>query len=374
MATRSSFGVPPATLHTFLGERQARWPRALSPTATHDTKRGEDTRARLNVLSELPGDWRDALTRWSDWNKPHRVALEDESAPDLNEEYFLYQTLVGVWPIEPAPPQSAAPPGPAVSPTFAARIQEYMHKALHEAKAHSSWINPNPPYDEAIHRFTADVLNPEKSGPFLADLQAFIRRVSHYGLLNSLAQALVKFTAPGVPDTYQGTELWDFSLVDPDNRQPVDFDLRAQLLDELKAGPVHLRELLDAKEDGRVKLYLTWRALCCRRAHPGLFSDGAYLPVEAGGTGRQHVFSFIRRHDDQVALVVVPRWLTRLLPEPGRLPLGAVWGDTHVLLPEDLRGRSWRNVLSDEVVPAAAQLSLGAVLAQFPVALLLADN
>ncbi|MFL5342118.1 MAG: malto-oligosyltrehalose synthase [Gemmataceae bacterium] len=410
------FGVTPLALHTFFGERQSHWPRALSTTATHDTKRGEDVRARLNVLSEIPEKWREAVARWSEWNKPHRVALEDESAPDANEEYFLYQTLLGAWEVAgntetqrqgPAdsplaidgrsfgatgsadrarkgrPPTAGGealrtPGSPShtrgvPTPAFVERIQAYVHKALHEAKVHSSWINPNPPYDEAMRQFVATVLNPEKSGAFLEDLDRFARQVSHYGLLNSLSQALVKFTAPGVPDTYQGTELWDFSLVDPDNRRPVDFERRARLLNELKAGSPDLVRLLAAKDDGRVKLFLTWKALNCRRDHPGLFSEGAYLPVEAAGAARQHVFSFIRRRDDRVALVVVPRWLTKLV-DAGRLPLGpAVWGDTCLLLPDDLRGRTWRNALSGEVVPAAAELRLGVALANFPAALLLAE-
>ena len=371
------FGVSSVALHAFLGERQARWPRALSATATHDTKRGEDMRARLNVLSEIPGEWGAALARWSELNKPFRVAVEDGWAPDANEEYFLYQTLVGAWPVE-----DMVRVDDGQRPIdFMARIQRYVHKALHEAKVHSSWINPNPPYDEAMQRFVADVLNPEINRPFLDDLQVFVRRVSHFGLFNSLAQTLMKFTAPGVPDVYQGTELWDFSLVDPDNRRPVDFAGREKLLLELRgrADDGNLRELAReltaAKEDGRAKLYLSWRALRCRHDNPGIFLEGAYLPVESEGARREHLFSFIRRHDARVALIAVPRLLTRLIPNERRLPLGReIWGDTRLLLPEDLRARSWRNIMTGELLPAATGLSAANLFAHFAVALLLAET
>jgi (1->4)-alpha-D-glucan 1-alpha-D-glucosylmutase len=391
------FGISPSSFHTFLKNRQSRWPRAFSTTATHDTKRGEDLRARLDVLSEIPDEWRAALNRWSEMNRSLRIALEDESAPDANEELFLYQTLVGAWPyettsasaetaqrrfgLEPIPAgrtEPAASPGPE----FAKRIQEYMHKALNEAKIHSSWINPNPLYDDAIQRFVADILNPEKSMPFLTDMRNFVRRVAHFGLMNSLGQTLIKLTAPGVPDTYQGTELWDFGLVDPDNRRPVDFSQRAKILAKLTQRTEGradwselIRELVSTKEDGGIKLYLTWRSLNCRREHPGLFSEGEYLQIEPVGAQKEHVFCFARRLGQACALVVVPRLLVGITSKAGQMPLGLeVWGDTRLALPEGLRSQRWRNVLTGEQVSGGPELKAATLLKVLPVALLVADG
>src|SRR5262249_18120868 len=257
------FGVSPEELHRVLQQRQATWPWAFSVLSTHDTKRSEDVRARLNVLSELPEEWQACLQRWSDGNARYRQGLDDEPVPDANEEYLLYQTLLGAWPLEPYTAAEYA--------TFVERTQAYMLKALREAKVHTSWINPNPAYDEAVQRYVAQILDVEVNAAFLDDFRAFQRRLSHYGLLNSVAQTLLKITIPGVADTYQGTELWDLSLVDPDNRRPVDYQRRHRLLRDVRAkmaatgedrrGLAH--ELLTSKEDGRLKLYVTFLALNC---------------------------------------------------------------------------------------------------------------
>jgi (1->4)-alpha-D-glucan 1-alpha-D-glucosylmutase len=372
------FGVEPAVIHRYLQERQARWPRALSATSTHDTKRSEDVRARINVLSEVPEEWRQGVARWGKLNAPHRTVLDDVPAPDPNEEYLLYQTLLGAWPIDPYGPEEYA--------AFAGRVQAYMAKALHEAKVHTSWINPDPAYDQAVEQFVARVLDENLSGEFLRDLRTFQRRVSHYGMFNSLAQTLVKMAAPGVPDTYQGTEVWDFSLVDPDNRRPVDYDRRRRMLAELlaRSGPGQdraalARELVGGREDGRVKLYVTVLALHCLRAHPGLFSTGAYFPVEAAGARELHVFAFARHHEGRWAVAAVPRLLTQLVPATEGLPLGnEVWRDTVLRLPDAARGRRWRNVFTGEVLTPSERggqpvLLAGEVFATFPVALLLAE-
>ena len=258
-------------------------PRAFSALSTHDTKRSEDVRARLNVLSELPQEWQASLQRWSDLNAQYRRDLDDAPVPDANEEYLLYQTLLGAWPLEPYSPEEYA--------TFVERIQAYMLKVLREAKVHTSWINPNPAY-EAVQHYIARVLDTQTQGAFLDDFLIFQRRLSHYGLFNSLAQTLLKITAPGVPDTYQGTELWDLSLVDPDNRRAVDYKRRYDVLRALRerlaaaAGEDRralIQELLTHKEDGRIKLYITTLALNCRRMHPGLFPRGAMSQRRAAG-------------------------------------------------------------------------------------------
>ena len=221
------FGVRPEAVHAFHRARQARWPFALSPLSTHDTKRSEDVRARINVLSEMPEAWQTCLERWSRQNDAQKIALEDLRVPSPDEEYLLYQTLVGAWPLE---AESGEERGKLVE-----RIAAYMQKALHEAKVHTSWINPNLDYDNAIAEFVGGILDEGTSGAFLDDFRAFQRQISHFGMFNSLAQTLLKLAAPGVPDTYQGTEVWDFSLVDPDNRRAVDYPRRERMLHDLEA-------------------------------------------------------------------------------------------------------------------------------------------
>ncbi len=319
------FGMAPDALHRHLQERQAKWPYALSPLSTHDTKRGEDVRARLNALSELSEEWRETVKRWSLMNNRLRQNADDAPVPDPNEEYFLYQTLLGTWPLE---------PGTAEEHTgFVGRIQAYMLKALHEAKVHSSWVNPNTDYDAAMQTFIASVLDESANAIFLKDFRAFQKRVSQYGLVNSLSQTLLRIVAPGVPDTYQGTELWDFSLVDPDNRRPVDYERRRLMLKELQTraatAPGELaRELTKTMGDGRIKMFVTWLALRCRQAHPGLFSTGAFLPVEVSGTKREHAFSFVRRQGEKAALVAVPRLVVHLEPAGDFPPHKDTWQDT----------------------------------------------
>jgi (1->4)-alpha-D-glucan 1-alpha-D-glucosylmutase len=372
------FGVRPEALHAYYQARQAKWPYALSPLSTHDTKRSEDVRARINALSEMPEEWRACLQRWGRLNEGYKVKGEDQMIPDSNEEYLLYQTLVGAWPLEPCTLEEYA--------DFVKRIRDYMLKAVHEAKVHSSWINPNAEYDDAVQQFVGRILDEQSNGAFLDDFRAFQRRVSHYGMFNSLSQTLLRVTAPGVPDTYQGTELWDYSLTDPDNRRPVDYASRQRVLRELQAAVARargdLRELARAlvadKEDGRVKLFVTWRSLRCRRDRPGLFSAGEYIPLLAEGAKALHLFAFARRAADGYAVAAVPRLPARLVPEMDQPPLGeAVWNATRLFLPEVDPSWRWRNIFTGESlahVESAGQLSLAAaeLFAHFPVALLLA--
>jgi (1->4)-alpha-D-glucan 1-alpha-D-glucosylmutase len=374
------FGVTPEEVHRSNQERQHRWPLALSPLSTHDTKRSEDVRARLNVLSELPEEWQAGLKRWSDLNAPHRRSVEDEPVPSANEEYLLYQTLVGAWPLEPYTDEAYA--------DFVERVQAYMGKALHEAKVHTSWINPHLAYDAAVQEYIASILDPEANSAFLDDFRDFARRISYYGMLNSLSQTLVKIASPGVPDTYQGTELWDFSLVDPDNRRAVDYARRQQLLQDLQAGlegggekrlPL-VRELLRHLEDGRVKLYVTALALHQRRSHPGLFSRGEYVPIQVTGAKREHLFGFSRRHAGHEAIVVVPRLIGRLLPDGFTMPLGeGIWQDTRLLIEGIDRQRGWRDAFTGELATFSLDegrpsLRAAELMGHFPVALLVTSE
>jgi (1->4)-alpha-D-glucan 1-alpha-D-glucosylmutase len=352
----SRFGVSRAEFHAENTARLRRSPHGLSATATHDTKRGEDVRARINVLSEVPEEWRRRVAVWQRLNRRHRTMVDGAAVPGANTEYLIYQTLVGAWPID------------------AERLTAYLTKAVREAKVHTSWINPNAPYDQALTRFAEVIVDRQRSAAFLDDFTAFQARIAHFGALNSLAQALVKITAPGVPDFYQGTELWDLSLVDPDNRRPVDWTLRRRLLDDLRHAlaetgdrPALARELWEKKDDGRVKLFLIHEALAFRRARAGLFAAGGYRPLEARGPLAEHLCAFARAEEGTAAITVVPRLLARRgvdLP-----PLGVdYWGDTVFDVPAEL-GTRFRNVMTGEALEGPA-LPLGRVLAHFPVALL----
>ncbi|MBI3455418.1 MAG: malto-oligosyltrehalose synthase [Candidatus Rokubacteria bacterium] len=368
------FGIPVEEFHAQCAARQEKWPAGMSATSTHDTKRSEDVRARIHVLSELPQEWRAAVSRWHRWNRRHAAQVDGRPAPDRNDEYLLYQTLVGAWPLTPPSRDAAA--------AFTTRIQAYMLKAAKEAKVHTSWINPNEAYDEAIRVFVARVLAAGPANRFLADFAAFHRPIARIGMLNSLAQTLLKMTAPGVPDFYQGTELWDFGLVDPDNRRPVDFAARAARLAELRARIGSgdraglARDLVEQWEDGRIKLYTIHRALACRRAAPDLFRLGEYVPLLAGGPGAAHVCAFARRRATRAVLVVVPRLLGRLTGKGARLPLGRdVWGDTSVALPGEIPGGAYTHVFTGAAVRTGVRegtvaLPVGEALAEFPVALL----
>ncbi|NIQ01623.1 MAG: malto-oligosyltrehalose synthase, partial [Nitrospinaceae bacterium] len=322
-------------------KRQRHWPWTLNATATHDHKRGEDVRARINILSEIPEEWRKAVGRWSLLNRGKRTLLEGEYAPDRNDEYIFYQVLIGMW-----PPRTLNPDD---FEEVIQRLITYMHKATKEAKVHTSWVNPNQSYDEAIERFIQRTLSPSKSNRFLDSFLPFQARVAKMGVVNSLAQALLKITSPGIPDFYQGTELWDLSLVDPDNRRPVDFPLREKYLEELEPllddasalesrdREKELRALLDQWPDGRVKLYLTACGLRWRRAHPLLFLDGDYLPLQVEGNQSDHVVAFARHHEGKTSLTVAPRLVVPLMEPDLKWPVGpSLWEDTRILIPNNL--------------------------------------
>ena len=355
----SRFGTPLAEFHAAMADRQRAYPHGLSATSTHDTKRGEDVRARINVLSEIPEEWRGRVALWQKLNRKHRTMVDAQPTPGANTEYLIYQTLIGAWPIS------------------LERLRAYLSKAIHETKSHTSWINPNVQYDAAVARFAEAILDPARSSPFLEDFAAFQARVAHFGAFNSLAQTLVKITAPGVPDFYQGSELWDLNLVDPDNRRPVDWQLRRNLLDELTGAMEQVsdraafaQELVKAKEDGRAKLYLIREALACRRAHASLFREGEYRPLETQGTLAEHAVGFARVAKEAVALTIVPRLLARRGIEGP--PLGETyWGDEiRLLVPPEAGPRLVNRLTGERLAVDRGALSLADVFASFPVALL----
>ena len=340
------FGIPPELFHSRMSDRQAKWPNALSTTATHDTKRGEDARARLNVLSEIPDQWKARVTWWMKWNARHREEVEGEPVPSANDEYLLYQTLLGVW-----------PPGEVSADEhddLCHRIEQFMEKATHEAKTHTSWINPNTQYDEGVRRFVRAVLDRSRPNKFLADFLEFKERTARAGFINSLAQTTIKLAAPGLPDFYQGTELWDWNLVDPDNRRPVDYALRNKLVKELQAVRLRndraesVRDLMDHAVDGRIKLYLILAGLHCRRMHADVFEYGRYVPLETEGTEANHLLAFARLHGSHMVMMAVPRLISIRSTEA----MGSIWDETWVMIPPEWGALQLQDVLTGRsIVP-----------------------
>jgi (1->4)-alpha-D-glucan 1-alpha-D-glucosylmutase len=356
------FGIEPAAVHDWMAARAGKWPAALSATSTHDTKRGEDVRARLNVLSEIPGAWKGAVTRWRAINRRFKVDLGGLTAPDSNEEYFIYQTLVGAWPFD-----------PQEEPALQDRLKAYLVKALREAKVHTSWLRPNELYESAVLQFLQSIL--DRRRPFLEPFKSFQARVAELGIYNSLAQLLIKITAPGVPDFYQGTELWDLTLVDPDNRRPVDYQRCRSLRSELDRcpNPAELTQaLLERRSDGRVKLMAMVRALEVRSSFADLFRRGDYLPLRVAGSKEDHLFAFARVLEGRAIITCVPRLIATLLSGIERPPVGRdIWSDTAVNLDALPGARTFRDAFTGAVVSADNhRLEAASIFDQFPVALL----
>lgn len=363
------FGISIDDFHAFNQMRIAYWPHTMSGTATHDTKRGEDVRARINVLSEIPQEWETQLTQWHDLNAAHKVKVEGLNTPSRNDEYFLYQTLLGAFPFYADEYDS-----------FVDRVKDYMIKAIREAKVNSAWIRPNEGYEQGFMQFIDRILTDTEKNAFLKSFRPFQRKLQHYGICNSLSQSLLKITAPGVPDFYQGTEMWDLSLVDPDNRRPVDFEKRLNYLKEIKtktksksksknAVLPYLEELLQSPEDGRLKLFLIYRALQARHDYADVFQKGGYEKLTVLGSLKGHIVAFSREFDDKRAIIIVPRFLTSLVKE-GEYPLGEqVWHETRILQPPG-SSAALHDVISGQTIQGDETLWLKEILAHFPVALL----
>ncbi len=366
------FGISLEAFHGMNIERIKFWSHALIASSTHDTKRSEDVRSRINVLSEIPNEWKKRLIYWSKLNKKLKIIVDGQVVPDRNEEYLLYQTLIGAWPLKIR--------NEVEFENFKMRIKNYMLKAIREAKVNTSWINPNIIYEDAIQIFIDRIMDNKSGNPFIKDLLAFQKVVSNYGLYNSLSQTLLKITSPGVPDFYQGTEIWDFSLVDPDNRRPVDYEIRKKMLNDLKKQeseiPLHelARELTLNKEDGMIKLYLIYKSLNYRRRKRDLFERGEYLPLEVVGNFFDNVCSFARRIENKEIIVAVPRFFTKLIKEEPPLG-GLVWKDTFIKVPFAEENTKYHNIFTGEVLKTkkynnVAILFLAEVFKNFPVAMM----
>jgi len=357
------FGTTLSEFHAFNQNRQQRWTHAMSATSTHDTKRGEDVRARINVLSEIPEEWQQQVQIWSELNRSHKTKGKHTPYPDRNDEYALYQTLIGAYPFAEAELDS-----------FVDRVKDYVLKAIREAKVHTTWLRPNAIYEEACMNFVKAILERSTENQFLQKFLPFQQRIAGYGVCNSLSQTLLKMTSPGVPDFYQGTELWDLSLVDPDNRRPVDFAQRQTYLDEMKTKLQNdilslIPELFSTQEDGRIKLFLIVQALKARTQYHQVFQQGNYLPLEVTGPFKDHVIAFARQAGDTTLITIVPRFLTGLI-QPGTYPLGQeIWQETCLRLPSELPA-TWTDTITQQPVNGDRSLPIGSVLQHFPVALL----
>jgi (1->4)-alpha-D-glucan 1-alpha-D-glucosylmutase len=372
--------------HAVNAERARDWPLALVATNTHDTKRSADLRARIDVLSEVPREWERYFARWRRLNRHHKVAVNGRQSPDTNTEYLLYQTLVGLWPAPRAGRRGDDLPDAPWFEGAAERLERYMMKAVKEAKTHTSWTDPDEAYEASVKQFVRAILDPRTDSPFLGDVARFVHAIARAGLWNALARTLIHLTVPGTPDTYQGDELWNYSLVDPDNRRPVNYEHRLAYMAELALNEktpdgraALIRDLARAPEDPRLKLLVVRQALHARRAMPALFREGEYVPLAATGACADHVVAFARRHGGEAAMTIVPRLAMQLLRGERKQVAGEAWGDTRVALPGDLATMTWRSALTGREVRAerAAEggaLGLAGLFADLPIDLLLASG
>jgi len=351
------FGMSVGAFHHLMKDRARHWPRAMITTATHDTKRGEDARLRIALLSELPRDWGRSVARWLRFNRRHRTEIDGEVVPDRNVEYLLYQTLVGVW------PPGLDPHDIAAVSALTERVEAYMVKAVREGKEVSSWSNLNSVYETGLQRFIRGALDTSRANPFLTDFHSLVKSLTFLGAVTSLAQLTLKLTVPGIPDIYQGGELWDFALVDPDNRRPVDWKQRRTLLDQVSA--TDFVAPTDDWTEGREKMFVTHRLLQQRQRRPELFAMGDYEPLEVtGGLGADHLCAFARRHGDEVLVVAVPRLVHRLYHGGST----AGWGTAELVMPAQ---PTWRDVLTGREWAGEERIPVCDLLADFPVTVLL---
>ncbi|MGV3773188.1 MAG: malto-oligosyltrehalose synthase [Verrucomicrobiales bacterium] len=355
----SEWGKSLEQFHAFNNQRAKDWPHSLSATATHDTKRGEDTRARMNVISEMPDLWQEQALRWSKSN----MAYRQKGLPSPNDEYLLYQILAGVFPFQISSQELKS---------LAERVKAYMQKAIREAKVNTTWTDVNQEYEDAVAHFVEELL--KENSDFLASFIPFQKKISYFGQFNSLSQTLLKIASPGVPDFYQGCELWDFSMVDPDNRRPVDYQLRQQMLVQInKASPINIRELLQNWQSGAVKMFVIAKALAARKQHAQIFTHGSYKPVAVDGLYKDHICAFARTWNGRSIVVAAPRFIYTLVEGEEKLPVGSIWGDCSLRLPAIENQGRFRNVFTGDMISqsgADGSLKVADLFATFPLALL----
>ena len=374
----SRWGVSPASFHALNALKLADWPGSFSTTATHDTKRGEDARIRINVISELGDEWKTRLARWARWNARKRTVVNEVECPDSREEYLFYQSLVGAWPFDHQE---------AISHDFVARMQGFMIKAASEAKRNTDWTDPDSSYKDRLAKFVSEVLEGPDATPFLDDFRAFQRKVTRVGIVHSLSQSVLKVASPGVADVYQGCEFWDLNLVDPDNRRPVDYESRIETLGKVASAlegagnrAKLAADLFLSPENGAIKQFVLWTALNHRKKQAELYQRGTYRAIEVSGERKENIVAFLRNFGDQFLIAVVPRLVAGLIVDEGAtspLPAG-VWGNSELLIPDKAPAR-WRNLITDEPVEVSqadglAKLRLAEIFKSIPLGLLVAES
>jgi (1->4)-alpha-D-glucan 1-alpha-D-glucosylmutase len=340
-------GTTLEAFHSANKERAEKWSTSLSASSTHDTKRSEDVRTRIHILSEIPGEWKRRLAIWSRLNHRFRSIVGETWAPDRNEEYLLYQILAGTWPTEFDDNEWTV---------YRERIMSYMQKAIKEAKINTSWVNPNELWEKAVSHFVFNILHHKHSERFIKDFTDFANRITHVGALHSLSQVILKIASPGICDIYQGTELWDDSLVDPDNRRQINFLNRDRLLQEIDNAmsmpgnerKALCRNWLENFKDGRIKLFFTSQSLRLRRQFPRLFRDSQYIGLTVEGEQKSHIVAFIRKNSCETLLVVTPRRIATMLDRMGTLVEEKTWGDTMIIVPNEFYNVSLINIFTGE--------------------------
>ena len=352
-----AFGDLPEEYHQKMLNRQSQWPLSMNGTSTHDTKRGEDVRARLNVLTDLPDEWFSIVQEWQGLN----TSIKQNGFPDANDEYLIYQTIVGAYPM----------PGKSED-DFKNRVQEYLQKALREAKTHSNWDKPHEEYEAATKNFAVQLLDTSK--PFWKSFEKFHQKIADFGIVNSLAQVLLKFTSPGIPDVYQGTELWDFSLVDPDNRRPVDYEERQQLLEELEAQANETHEniianLWENRYSAKIKLWLVQQLMNERKSNVELFSEGEYVPLTVEGKYKQNVLAFARSHNQQWCVIAAPLHIASLSKLQGKEILAIDWSDTNIVLPHEAP-KTFQHLFSKTSGTYKKEIAIKEIFKSLPLAVL----
>jgi (1->4)-alpha-D-glucan 1-alpha-D-glucosylmutase len=353
----------------FIRERKRHSPYGLNSTATHDTKRGEDVRARINVLSEIPDEWNKHLKRWFKWNQSKTRRISGQAAPDRNEEMFIYQTLLGAWPLD-----------PDELPEFRKRMREYVLKAAREAKVHTRWVRQNPRQEKALQNFVTAITKTEKQNLFLADFRKFEQKIAYFGMLNGLAQTLIKAASPGVPEIYQGCDLWDLRLVDPDNRRAVDYAIRAKFLGEIErraqnrdGADEFRKEIVTNWQDGRIKLYIIWSVLNLMRLNPLLFQEGSFEPLKVEGKRANNVIAYMRRGGKSGLIVVAAKWLAQAKAPMSQQDMRKFWSNTEIRLPQGA-AEHWVNLFGDSAMSIDTEkrktLKVAELMGDFPVACL----
>lgn len=356
-----SFGISIEEFHEMMVERQKNWPLAINATSTHDTKRGEDVRMRLNVLTEMPEEWLKHVQEWQKMN----AGLKENNFPDANDEYFIYQTIAGAYPM----------PGEDED-DFQSRIQEYLQKALREAKVNSNWTQPHELYEAAAKKFAVSLL--DKNAPFWKSFAPFHQKISDFGIVNSLSQEILKFTCPGVPDVYQGTEFWDLSLVDPDNRRPVDYHKRNKLIEKLDAvdpsSEISIwKDLWEERYNANIKLALINNLFELRKKHSKIFEKGEYISLETEGIYKDHVIAYGRKHQEKILVIVLPLYTSEICKEQACKVVDIDWKDTKVHLPKD-SSAEWKDILNGKKATRESLINLNEIFADLPFAILLSES